>query len=364
MSIQQLIKPYRPSSIKFPEPKYRLHGNSFISFGAAALPVGGWVELDRTTLGGLADTISVSGLADKRYYMLLFDLTPDGGNIDYFCRCNNDTAGNNHAGRRSEDGAPDATFVSNNNGVVWGNSNINSPTFMVGWWSNLDIKEKFCINHTVQRTTAGAGTAPLRTEAVGKWANTVNPIDEFEAVNAGIDQYIAGSQVVVLGWSPTDVHTSNFWQELGSASGAGDDLDITTGLDKKYLFGMLYVEPSGTVDIDVTFNNDTATNYARRSNFNGGVDSTDINLTALEFSNNVTVPQWMYFYIINNLANEKLVIMHQVRQNTAGAANPPDRFTYISKWANTSAQISRIDVNNPEAGSYGANSFLKMWGSD
>ena len=28
----------------------------------------------------------------------------------------------------------------------------------------------------------------------------------------------SGTEVVVLGWDPTDTHTDNFWEELGSAT--------------------------------------------------------------------------------------------------------------------------------------------------
>ncbi len=36
------------------------HGNSFLSFGGVAGPVGGWVELARTTLGAANTTINVA----------------------------------------------------------------------------------------------------------------------------------------------------------------------------------------------------------------------------------------------------------------------------------------------------------------
>ena len=46
--------------------------NPFIKFEVPPVGViGGWVELGRTTLGAAADTITVSSLADKRYYMIL-----------------------------------------------------------------------------------------------------------------------------------------------------------------------------------------------------------------------------------------------------------------------------------------------------
>jgi hypothetical protein len=56
-------------------------GNSLqTAQGGAAGGVGGWVELGRTTLGSAGDTITVSSLADKRYYMVLMMQQGSGGN--------------------------------------------------------------------------------------------------------------------------------------------------------------------------------------------------------------------------------------------------------------------------------------------
>ena len=81
------------------------HGNSFTSFPAAAAAVGGWVELGRTTLGSPNDQINVSGLSDKRYYMVLTSIQNNGQIIAGF-RLNGDTAGN-YAFRNSINGGAD-----------------------------------------------------------------------------------------------------------------------------------------------------------------------------------------------------------------------------------------------------------------
>jgi hypothetical protein len=69
-------------------------------------------------------------------------------------------------------------------------------------------------------------------------------------------------------------------------------------------------------------------------------------------------------FIINNSANEKLVIGHTVDQNTAGAGTAPDRLESVAKWANTSDQITEIDVTNTSGGSFDTGSIIKVWGSD
>ena len=68
-------------------------------------------------------------------------------------------------------------------------------------------------------------------------------------------------------------------------------------------------------------------------------------------------------FIINNSAKEKLGIVHNMSQNTAGAGNSPFRAEVATKWANTAAQITSVQVNDSGAG-FDTGSFLKIWGSN
>jgi hypothetical protein len=115
----------------------------------------------------------------------------------------------------------------------------------------------------------------------------------------------------------------------------------------------------------ITFNNDTASNYANRYNKNGAGDATSASRANL-FANNTAgaFPMFTNMFIINNSSNEKLVIGNLVAQNTAGAGTAPDRQEFFGKWANTSAQITEIDFTNVETGDFGTNSIIKVWGSD
>ena len=353
-------------SLPYLQPYFGL-GNSLqtAQAGGAGGAVGGWVELARTTLGSAGDTISVTSLPDKRYYMILADQRASG-NTNHSFRLNSDS-GNNYSQRASPDGGSDNTLTSTS--ALLGNwgSAVTTNAFHVGYLSNLSANEKLAQIWNVQQKTAGAGNAPSRQEGVGKHAQTSNPINAVSLTNTDSGDYTSGSEVVVLGWDPADTHTTNFWEEIGSADlsgGSADDLDITTGLDKKYLWVQLYIEPSGQVDVNLTFNNDGSANYTRRQSFNGGADGTSINESNVPLSTNITTPVFYNFFMINNSSNEKLVIHHEARQSTAGAGNAPDREEQVFKWANTSSQISRIDINNPDTGSFGTNSIIKVFGSD
>jgi hypothetical protein len=330
-------------------------------FNTVAGVAGGWKEIGRTTLGTALDDIVVSSLADKRYLMVLTYTGNGSGNINTQMRLNSDT-GSNYSYRASDDGAADFTGAPKTlmaSGV--GGSASSVPIFDVGYLSNVATKEKLWVQHGVGQRTAGAGTAPNRRESVGKHAQTTNPISAVTQHNGEGGDFTAGAECVVLGWDPADTHTTNFWEELAS-------VDITSGSQmtanftaKKYLWIQFYYEAS-TTSSELFFNNDQGNNYARRYSNNGGSDATTANIPAI--TNNFgfdTNPHYGSMFVINNASNEKLVIAHLGMQMGAGAGNAPQRTELVSKWANTSAQISRFDIKNTGSFSRG---ICKVWGSD
>lgn len=358
-------KPRPRGFLNLPQPKFSPnHGNSFLSFGAVGA-VGGWVELDRTALGSGSNTISVASLADKRYYMLLTSTIGLAAGNNGAMRVGNGSydSGNNYARRLSKDGGTDATSVSFNRMRINDNGG-NSDYFAVQYVANLSANEKLFQNWTVEENTAGAANVPIRSEGVSKWANTSNVINQIQAI-ATTGNYGTGSELVVLGWDPADTHTDNFWEELASVElgGTADQISSGTITAKKYLWVQLMLLHSGLIDNDVTFNNDTAGNYAERVSLNGGADITLTSQTRIQLGSD-TANSFHNLFIINNSAEEKLVIHHKVDESTAGAATAPERSEGVSKWDNTSAQITEIDCDNAAAGDYLAGTIMKVWGAN
>ena len=335
--------------------------NTFTQFPASGA-VGGWVDLGRTTLGSSADTITVSSLADKRYYMVLWDATPTGA-VYHEARLGNSSVdtGSNYAYRISTNGA-EGTGTSQSvlsNGVAGGST----PAFHVGYWANLSGKEKLGITQSIGQSTAGAGTAPIRREIVAKWVNTSNPIDIFQMYNSNSGSYDTGSEVVVLGWDPADTHTNNFWEELASVNGDGTS-GFSTGTitAKKYLWIQAYVVPSASSLAQFVFNSDT-TSYSGRRSSNGGTDSTETSQAQARASGTDAFPKFLNYFVINNSANEKLGMGVGMGQSNTGAANPPIRQENVWKWDNTSSQITDIEVKT-NTGNFSSTSIMKVWGAD
>ena len=340
-------------------------GNSLqTAQGGAAGGVGGWVELGRTTLGADADSISVTGLTDKRYLMVLSNINAKTGTTVIDQTYNGDT-GSNYASRRSADGSADSTFLNGTN-IDVGGIDTGRSVFQVSYIANLAAKEKLTFYQTVYGS-AGAANTPYRLEGAAKWVNTSNAISRIDTVNDGAGDYTSGDEMVVLGWDPADTHTSNFWEELASvdlSGGAATNIDSGTILAKKYLWIQYYTEQSVDSDFLITFNADTGSNYARRYDNDGGTETTGTSLANFTMvSRQVNIPVFMNMFIINNSANEKLIIAHQVNQVAAGATSAPTRSEYVGKWANTAAQITSMNIKSG-SGNLASKTVLKIWGSD
>ena len=333
--------------------------------------VGGWKELGRISGNGTTTNMIVSSLPNKRYLQFLTYTVPNTGNGTANVRMGSGSTdtGTNYARRLSGNGAADGTAASQNE-IRFDSNLLNSatPRFGVGYVANFATKEKLLYGWSVDQKTAGAGTDPDRGEIAGKWANTSNALDTFTINNAQGTNWATTSETVVLGWDPADTHTTNFWTELASvdlSGGAASYIDSGTITAKKYLWYQIYSSQTIDSDFIVTFNADATSKYNRRYSYNGATDVySDINLTGYPHTSNAAnTPSFFNAFVVNNLANEKLIIAHDVMRTTAGAGIAPNRLEGVGKWANTTAQITSMRVTSG-SGNLNTNTYLRIWGSD
>jgi len=329
--------------------------------------VGGWVELDRTTLGSPGEEITVTGLADKRYYMTLYD-GQQNADLSVFLRAGNGSVdiGTNYANRISSNGGTDSTFINRAN-IVQGTSGGGAfDEFGVGYWANLSGKEKLQQSHTVGPSNAGAGSAPFRAECVGKWVNTANPLDTISYGEFSSGSFATGSELVVLGWDPTDTHTNNFWEEIFSQQLISDNQNFSTGTisARKYLWLQFY-QVGMTGNAAWRFNGDSTTSYSRRHEINGAADAiVTLQTSLLNVLTGGTGDRQSFTnaFIINNSASEKLLIFNTVFGPT-GAGTTPQKILGVCKWDEVAAQITSMTVDDSGAG-FDTGSFLKIWGAN
>jgi len=334
--------------------------------------VGGWVELGRTTLGSASDKIDVESLPNKRYYMVLFD-HHGSANTNGTIRVRYNNTGNSdleYAGRYTVNGASDSTYINELSNFIGQHSEDTNPKFRVSYISNFLNKEKLIYGHMVEQSTAGAGTSPNRAEDAEKWTdNAVISSIEYD-VGAPTNSFNAGSEVVVLGWDPDDTHTTNFWEELASDTHTGADTSTFTSSTftaKKYLWIQFFAKAGSASSRNCLFrfNSDSGSNYSHRRSQNGGSDTTQTNQANGVVIDGFTENGLVNMFVINNSSNEKLALTHSVFGETAGAGTAPKRSEAVSKWANTSSQITSVSfIDTVSSDAFADGSMIKVWGSN
>ena len=334
-------------------------------FGQA---VGGWKELGRISYGSSSPYLPIS-FTPKRYHMLILSGAGTAGAASdgrYQLGYDGFDTGTNYSWRFSANSEADGTSVNVGNMIMDGGTNTTNNTFGVGYITNYATKEKLHTGHYVGQSNAGASTPPLKGENVGKWTNTSNQFNHIRALTDSESQtWNAGSELIILEYDPSDTHSDNFWQELASNQASGSSTTFTIDFTaKKYLWVQGFF--TGMVsDVNTTFNGDTNSNYARRYSVNGGSDASNGSSTSLSnmVSAGNSTPSFWNCFIINVSSREKLVISTQMNQNTAGAANAPQRLEFVGKWANTASQITSI-TQTSTSGNFGSASIMRVWGAD
>jgi hypothetical protein len=113
---------------------------------------------------------------------------------------------------------------------------------------------------------------------------------------------------------------------------------------------------------------DTGSNYASRRNDNGGLESTNLNVSQAAIVNlgSDSTPQFGVDYVSNLSSKEKLAITHLVLQNTAGAGTAPDRAESVWKWTNTSNPLDTYQITREpsESGDWETGSEVVVLGWD
>lgn len=166
-----------------------------INFGGSGAGVW-WEEIARTTLGSAGDTITVSGIPARKYLKIIMT-SIDSSQTSPAIRFNGDT-GSNYAYRVAQDGSADSTSTSQTSLLIGGSATANGRLITIDA-INISSQEKVFVSESVFSGTAGAGTAPTKRIAYGKWANTSDQISSVTFTNAGTGDFGIGSEVVVLG---------------------------------------------------------------------------------------------------------------------------------------------------------------------
>lgn len=158
-----------------------------------------WEELGRSTLTSAASSMTVSSLTSRKYLQVIVFWYGSGGTANAKIQFNSDTAAN-YAIRYSQNGAADSTAVSTANAYIDMAGALTTPQYCSGNIINVAGQEKMFWLTGLAQSTAGAGTAPIRRYATGKWANATDAISSITVANAGgTGSFGVGSYLIVLG---------------------------------------------------------------------------------------------------------------------------------------------------------------------
>jgi len=148
-----------------------------------------------STLTGAGDTITISDLTAKQFEVVLIHTLTSGATYPVLSFNNN---GNTvYAMRYSQNGAADGTGVSTSNydfGIQ-----PNADEFIVVYICDISGQEKLGISSLLS-TLTGAGTAPIRLEAVIKFVPSPNvTITRVDITNSGAGDFVTGSNISAIG---------------------------------------------------------------------------------------------------------------------------------------------------------------------
>jgi len=158
------------------------------------------------------------------------------------------------------------------------------------------------------------------------------------------------------------------WGKLASdtLTGVGDNMVMDLTVTKTFLTVLSHNIQSGSIWGVLELNNDTGSNYSGRYSNNGAADATGTSVAYSWFGDlvNGVSDAFDIGYIINISAEEKLIISCACHGSTSGAGTAPQRSEIVTKWANTSAQITEIDFKNLNAGDFAIDSDTSVLGTD
>ena len=161
-----------------------------------------WAKLDSVSSSSSGNTVSSGIFTAKKFIQIIIHEMGGGSASNVDIRLGNNTldSSNNYSARRNINGASDVTFINQPNIFQSFNYTNSDYNFGVGYFINISTEEKLAImNFVSDSATTGAGTAPVRTELVGKWINTTNQFNIDALVNTGTGNMSSDTNISTLG---------------------------------------------------------------------------------------------------------------------------------------------------------------------
>lgn len=152
------------------------------------------------TLVAPADTATISDMTALTFNVVLGNMIQDGAGPETKHRVGNTTidTASNYTTRTNLNGGSDFTNVNRDSMEPEDGSNY-ANSFVVYYAVNITSEEKLFIFPQEVRSNTGAGTVPVRSEAVGKWANTVDQFDNVQLLNVDAGSFGIATNISAFG---------------------------------------------------------------------------------------------------------------------------------------------------------------------
>jgi hypothetical protein len=158
-----------------------------------------WGKAGSTTLDSANADMELTGLTDSKSNQIMIHTAGASTNSNVMLRLGNGSTdtGSNYAWRQCTVASnADETYNTQSSIMIGGGSGTHDK-FVVGYICNISGEEKLTISHSINRRATGNNT-PERSENVGKWVYTSNPLDTITA-NSSAGTFNSDSNLSVLG---------------------------------------------------------------------------------------------------------------------------------------------------------------------
>ena len=159
-----------------------------------------------------------------------------------------------------------------------------------------------------------------------------------------------------------------WWEELGRTTlgSAGDTISVASFLARKYLRVIVNWYPTGgNIIAGVRFNNDSGNNYAFERCVQFNTITNSVSQSAITFIPSANTWRGSMTFDIDNVATQVKRLTGQGIHSAADSAATLIGHQQIGgKWANTSDQITRVDIINTSTGDFAIGSELIVLGHD
>lgn len=237
--------------------------------------------------------------------------------------------------------------------------------------NNVGTGNQLCSGGNVNIDTLIAGTGITITDTTDDWtfasqcANTGTGEAVCESSN-NINSLIAGTDISITDTTGDLTIASTNLIKLCEANASGGETSLQCSLASTPQFFQfnIYFESSSTDTWQLRLNADSGNNYAQRSSTNGGADGTSTSTSSLASVAVSTNQGYHYFFQCDNPASGKEKHCYGFRTTSAtGAGNADARVEFASKWANTAANVSTVDlVRTAGTGTLNSGAYIIVFG--